>query len=181
MKKYLQYLKVFFVVFLSIIALYYLHFVIHARLHHVLCAILEGTSSLRSFIEHVIIVFVDFLIAFSGFVLLRYYSSKEKRSEDILYLFSVPALFPVFVILYDFISHFFFRTCGFNPQYSEFEHIIIKSTSILFFVSSFIFSFYVLMKISKVYALIFLLELCFFMAYLAAFFAKLIGPVRLPF
>jgi hypothetical protein len=181
MKKYLQYFKVFVVVFLSITVLYYLHFFIHARLHHVLYFNLEGNPSQRSFIEHLIIILIDFFIAFSGFVLVRFYSRKEKRSEDILFLFSVPALFPAFVILYDFIGNFFFHSCGFNPHYTEYEYIIIKATSILLFVSSFIISVYVLLKISKAYSLIFLIELCLFFVYLAAFFAKLIGPVRLPF
>lgn len=181
MKKYLQYFKVFVVVFLSITVLYYLGFFVRARIHHVLYSCLGGSLSQRSFMETILLTSLYFFIAFIGFVLVRFYSRKTKRSEDLLFLFSVPALCPLFILLFSFIGSFFFEPCGFTPHYTINEQIIYIVMWILTWVLTVVISIYVLLKISKAYALIFLFELCIFFAYLAAFFAKLIGPVRLPF
>jgi hypothetical protein len=180
MKNFPGYLKVFVLVFISVVILYYLELMFHGRLHHLIAGKLLPMSPHWYFYESLFFTFFDFLFAFLGFLLFRNYKRSKKHDEDLLFIFSIPALYPVFLIASGILGGLFFKPC-FIPEYSAGEHVIVWAGRIFLWAYASFFSIYVLLNLSRKYTFIFLLEFFVFLAYLAAFYAKLIGPVRLPF
>jgi hypothetical protein len=180
MKKLLGYLKVFVLVFIAIVILYYLEFLIHGRLHHVVAMKLMPMSPHWYFYESLFFTLFDFLFAFLGFLLFRSYKRSKKHDEDLLFIFSIPALYPLFFIVSGILGGLFIKPC-FIPEYSAVEHIIVWAERIFLWVYASFFSLYILINLTRKYTFIFLLEFFVFLAYLSAFYAKMIGPIRLPF
>jgi hypothetical protein len=180
MNRILGYLKVFIVVFISIVVLYYLEFLFHGRLHHIISLKLKSMFSHWYFYEGLLFRIFDFIFALAGFLLFRYYKHSKHYSEDLLFIFSIPALFPIFLIGSGLVSGFFLKSC-FTPQYFSYENIISSIGRIFFWLYALFFLIYVLLKVSRRYALVFLVEYFVFLAYLSAFYAKIIGPIKLPF
>lgn len=180
MKRIIGSLKVFFLVFISIVVLYYLEFIFHGKLYHIIALKLKSMLSHWYFFESMFFRIFDFLFALMGILCVRYYIRSKKHSEDLLFIFSIPALFPLFLVGTGIISYIFLKSC-FTPQYFVYEIIINWIGRILFWCYALGFSIYILLKISKRYALVFLFEYFIFLVYLCAFYAKLIGPIRLPF
>ncbi|MCX6243682.1 MAG: hypothetical protein NTU98_03160 [Bacteroidetes bacterium] len=116
----------------------------------------------------------------TGLIAIKYYSRVKEHSEDLLYLFSIPALFPVFVFGIGIPAGFFLKSCCVIQHYSQTEHIILLVSRIVYWLFLLFIAWYVSVKLSRRYVLVFLLEYLIFLAYLAAFYAKLVGPVKLP-
>jgi hypothetical protein len=180
MKRIIGYLKVFILVFIAIVVLYYMEFLFHSKLHHIIALKLKSMSSHWYFYEGLFFTVFDFFFALIGILFVKYYKRLKHYSEDLLFIFSIPALFPIFLMGLGIISGIFLKAC-FTPQYFAYENIIIWFTQVFFWIYAIIFLIYVLLKMSKRYALVFLLEYFIFLAYLSAFYLKLIGPIRLPF
>jgi hypothetical protein len=180
MKKILGYLKVFVLVFISIVMLYYLEFLFHGKLHLIIARKLLSMFPHWYFYESLFFIIFDFIFALIGFLLFKYYKRTKHYSEDLLFIFSIPALFPIFLIGVSLISRFFINPC-FTPQYFIIENIISWIGRIIYWLYAIFFSLYVLFNLSKRYVLVFLFEYFVFLAYLSMFYAKLIGPIKLPF
>jgi hypothetical protein len=79
-----------------------------------------------------------------------------------------------------FVGSRFFKPC-FIPQYSSCENIIVMTGIIFHWAYTIGFGIYVLLNVSKKYAFVFILEYLVFLFYLSMFYAKLVGPIKLPF
>ena len=167
-------------VFISILILYSIEFLFHSKLHLIIARKLMSMFSHWYFYESLFFKIFDFCFALTGVLFIRFYKHTKHYSEDLLFILSIPALFPLFICGTGIIGGFFFKSC-FIPQYSVVEHSIIWIGRIIYWLYTLIFSLYVLFSLSKRYALVFLLEYAVFLVYLSAFFAKLIGQVKLPF
>ena len=180
MKKLIEYCKIIFLVSLSIVALYYLQIVLHSNLHQIIAFKLKSISSQWTFYEVIFYRLFDFCIALTGFLLFWYYKKSKKYSEDLLFILSIPALFPFFTIGMNIISGFFVKPC-YLVQYDGLENLINVITHICYWLYSIFFAIFVLVKLTRKYALIFLIEYLLFLCYICLFFEKLIGPIKLPF
>ena len=166
-------------VFISIVLLYYLQILFHARLHHSVADKLRSMTSHWYFYEGLFYRIFDFAFALIGFLLFKYYRTMKNFPEDILFVFAIPALFPLFIFGEGSVAYFFIKPC-FIPQYTGYENIIIWVGHIFFYLYAIFFSIYVLMKMSRQYAIIFLFEFFIFLAYLSLFYGKIVGPIRIP-
>ena len=180
MKSILRYLKVFILVFISIVILYYLDFLFHSRLHIIVANKLRTNFSHWYFYEFLFFTIFDFCFAFIGFLAIKFYKSSKHHSEDLMFAFSIPALFPLFLLGVSLISRHFSKPC-FVPQYDTNENIIVLIGIIIHWLYAILFMLYVIINLSKKYIFVFFLEYLIFLVYLFMFYARLVGPVKLPF
>ena len=180
MKRFLEYFKVFIIVFISIVILYYLEILFYSRLHILVETKLREYSSHLYFYEFIFFTIFDFCFALIGFFAIRFYKSSKAPSIDLLFLFSIPALLPIFMSGVQFVGSRFFKPC-FTPQYSSFENLIVITGIIFHWAYAIGFGIYVLLNVPKKYAFVFILEYLIFLLYLSMFYAKLVGPIKLPF
>ena len=157
-----------------------MEFLFHSKLHHIIALKLKAMFLHWYFYETLFFTLFNFIFALMGILFVKYYKRSKHCSEDLLFIFAIPALFPFFIIGLGIISGIFLKAC-FTPQNFVYENIIIWFTHVFFWIYAIIFLIYVQLKMSKRYAIVFLLEYLIFLAYLSAFYSKLIGPIRLPF
>jgi hypothetical protein len=180
MKKVLEFLLIFTLVFISIVILNELEILFHSKLACYIYREFMKVSSHWQFIISLLMYLFDFLFAFAGFLIFRYLKLKRNWPDCILLFIAIPALFPIFVQGTGIIAHFLLKPCG-VPHYYSHEQFVLWFPRILTWLYTIFFAVYVLINLSRKYALIWILEFLVFLAYLAAFYTKLIGPVRLPF
>ena len=180
MKSLLKYLKVFSLVFISIVILYYLEILFHSRLHIVVANKLRANFAHWYFYEFLFYTIFDFCFALLGFFAIKFYKSSKFQSEDLIFLFSIPVLFPMFLLGINLISKHYFKPC-FIPQYFPGENIIVTLGTIIYWIYAIFFAIFVIINISKKYLFVFCLEYLIFLLYLFLFYAKLVGPIKLPF
>ena len=179
MKRIAGYLKVFIVVFIAIMVLHYLDFLIHGKMHHIIATEFMSRSAHWAFYEGLFFLFFDFTVALAGVLLFRYYLNLKNYSGDLLFLFSIPALVPIFITGKGMISKIFLKPCP-VPPHTACENLITLTGHLFYWAFAILFFLYVMLNISKKYAFVFLLEFFIFFAWLSAIYAKMIGPVRIP-
>jgi thiol-disulfide isomerase/thioredoxin len=178
MKTMLSSLKVFALVFLTIVCFYELDFLIHHKLHLILHNKLEPLFSHWYFYESLFLRGVDFIIALTGYLLFKYYKRRPNYSEDLLFIFSIPALFSFYLIGTRTLGSYFFESC-FTPEYFAWEKIVIWFIQVFSWVYVIYFTLYILKNLSRRYMLVFLLAFIIFLGFLAAFYAGWIGQSSL--
>ena len=174
MKTILSSLKVLALVFITIVGYYELDFLIHHKLHLIVYCKLELLFSHWYFYESLFLKGVDFTIALTGYLIFKYYKRRPNYSEDLLFIFSIPALFPFYLIGSRIVGGFFFESC-LTPEYFVWEKLIIWLLQVFSWVYIIYFTLYIFINLSRKYTLVFLLEFTIFLTFLIAFYAGWIG------
>ncbi len=178
-KTLLQYLKILFLVFLSILILYELELLINVTFAQYLWESLFLLPHWGLIVFILMMVFY-FLFASLGMVLFHFFKTEWKWPHGALLFAGIPALFPLFIRGTSAVFQLFGTSCvplHFLPvpEFGAWVHFI------LWWAFSLFFGLYVLLNLSRKYALIWVFEFLVFLIYLGLFYKNILPAVHLPF